>query len=141
MTNETPNEMGPEGGENRPDFGRRPAALRSRVTNGKALFVNGDGRSPWARRLRDIIDLHVIDQGGADAITEAKRSLIRRAGTITTELERIEARFATDTAKDGDFAAYTTGANALRRILESIGLDRIPRDVTPTLDQYLEAGA
>jgi hypothetical protein len=34
---------------------------RSRVTNGKQLFADAtvDGRSTWARRLRDLIDLHV----------------------------------------------------------------------------------
>lgn len=28
-------------------------AQRSRVTNGRAMFVSGDGRGPWARRRRD----------------------------------------------------------------------------------------
>jgi len=32
-----------------------------------SFFVDRlDGRGPWARRLRDIIALHVTDQGGPD---------------------------------------------------------------------------
>jgi hypothetical protein len=112
--------------------------MRSRVTNGKGLFAEGgDQRSPWARRLRDIVELHIVDQVGIDAISEARKSLIRRAGAITVELERLEAKFATGTAAKDDFATYMTGANALRRILESIGLDRIARDITPTIGEYL----
>lgn len=33
---------------------RPPPAQRSRVTNGRAMFVEGDGRGPWARRRRDL---------------------------------------------------------------------------------------
>ena len=29
-------------------------------------------------------------------------------------------------------------ANTLRRLLEAVGLHRLPKDVTPTLDQYLK---
>jgi len=116
----------------------RPSRQRSAVTNGKRLFVaGGDGCGPWARRLKDVIALHVADQGGPDAITEAKRSLIRRAGALTVELERIEAKFATLTAGENDFGAYVTGTNSLRRVLEAIGLDRVARDVTPDLRTYL----
>src|SRR5690349_19554851 len=31
---------------------------RSRITNGNALLPGVDGRSVWARRCRDVIDLH-----------------------------------------------------------------------------------
>ena len=117
---------------------RRRSRQHSAVTNGKRLFVDGgDGRGPWARRLRDVIALHVADQGGIDAISEAKCSLIRRAGALTVELERIEAKFATLTAGENDFGAYVTGTNSLRRVLEAIGLDRVARNVTPDLRTYL----
>jgi len=130
-------ECAADGLGNRSSFGRRPAMLRSKVTNGKSLFASGDGRGVWARRLRDIIELHVSDQGGADMISEARRSLIRRASAITVELERLEAKFATGEAAEHDFMTYTTGANTLRRILADIGLDRVARDITPDLPSYL----
>ena len=46
----------------------RPAALRSKVTNGKTLFADGgDMRGPWARRLRDVFELHLRDILAFDA--------------------------------------------------------------------------
>jgi len=129
---------GDGGGDIRAASVRRRSRQHSAVTNGKRLFVaDGDGRGPWARRLRDIIALHVTDQGGPDAISEAKCSLIRRAGALTVELERIEPKFATSTAGENDFGAYVTGTNSLRRVLEAIGLDRVARNVTPDLRTYL----
>jgi len=126
------------GGNIRAASVRRRSRQQSAVTNGKRLFVaDGDGRGPWARRLRDIIALHVADQGGPDTISEAKSSLIRRAGALTVELERIEAKFATGTAGENDFGAYVTGTNSLRRVLEAIGLERVARDVTPDLRTYV----
>jgi hypothetical protein len=126
------------GGDIRAAFVRRRSRQHSAVTNGKRLFVDGgDGRGPWARRLRDVIALHVADQGGIDAISEAKCSLIRRAGALTVELERIEAKFATSAAGENDFGTYVTGTNSLRRVLEAIGLHRVARDVTPDLRTYL----
>ncbi len=67
---------------------------RSRVTNGSALLPNIDGRSSWARRCRDVLALHVSDLGGDEAVSEAERSICRRAAVLTTELELLEARFA-----------------------------------------------
>lgn len=137
-----PEIAGASGGYKRAGLGLRKADGRSAVTNGKRLFVDRlDGRGPWARRLRDIIALHVTDQGGPDAISEAKCSLIRRAGALTVELERIEAKFATSTAGENDFGAYVTGTNSLRRVLEAIGLDRVARDVTPDLRTYVSGRA
>jgi hypothetical protein len=104
---------------------------RSRVTNGKALFAEGgDGRSPWARRLRDIFHLHLSDLGGDEVVSEAERSIVRRAACLTVELERIEAKFAVSEAGDQDLDLYQRTANSLRRMLESVGLQRRARDVT-----------
>src|SRR5262249_42764517 len=52
----------------------------SRSENVKTLFVhNGDLRSPWARRLLDVIELHMSDLGGAEAVSEAERATVRGA--------------------------------------------------------------
>jgi hypothetical protein len=40
---------------------QRSPAQRSAVSNGKRLFVEGDGRSPWSRRYYDLVALHVSD--------------------------------------------------------------------------------
>ncbi|MCO5157571.1 MAG: hypothetical protein M9945_12625 [Aquamicrobium sp.] len=115
---------------------------RSRVTNGSVVLPGVDGRSTWVRRLRDLVALHIIDLGGDEAISEAERSLVRRAATMTVELERMEAVFAVKGEADPkDLELYQRTAGNLRRILESLGLQRRQRDITPTLDAYLAAHA
>jgi hypothetical protein len=113
---------------------------RSRVTNGSAVLAGVDGRSTWVRRLRDLIGIHLSDLGGNDAVSEAERSIVRRAATLTVELERLEAAFAeAGEAQPDQLDLYQRTAGNLRRLLESVGLERRPRDITPTLEQYLAA--
>jgi hypothetical protein len=112
---------------------------RSAVTNGNAILPGVDGRSTWVRRLRDLVNLHLSDLGGADHVSEAERSIIRRAATLTVELERLELRFAQAGEADPvDLELYQRTANSLRRLLEAVGIQRRPRDVTPRLPDYLE---
>src|SRR6478736_3754620 len=75
---------------------------RSRVSNGSAVLPGVDGRSTWVRRLRDLIELHLNDLGGIEAVSQAQRSIVRRAATLTVELERLEARFANAGAANPD---------------------------------------
>jgi hypothetical protein len=131
-------EAAPDQAENRKPIVRGRLRQRSRVTNGTALFVDaGDGRGPWARRMKDVIDLHLADLGGPDVVSEAEASIVRRAATLTIELERLEARFSTGEALPGDLDLYQRTANSLRRLLEAVGLKRVARDVTPSLGAYL----
>ena len=121
--------------------GRSPQQ-RSAVTNGSRLLTEGDNRSSWARRMRDVIELHVSDLGGWNNVSEAEKSLLRRAATLTVELERLEARFSNSehSPRDCDLQTYQRLTNTLRRALEAVGIHRRPRDVTPpTLDSYLDS--
>jgi hypothetical protein len=108
------------------------------VSNGSSILPGVDGRSTWVRRLRDLMGLHLADLGGSDHVSEAERSIIRRAATLTVELERLELRFATAGEADPlDLELYQRTANSLRRLLEAVGIKRVPRDVTPPLKDYL----
>jgi hypothetical protein len=100
-----------------------------------------DGRSTWVRRLRDLVALHVADLGGDQNISAAEKAIIRRAAVIITELERMERAFALTEGAPGvaELEIYQRMANTMRRLLEAIGLHRRPRDVTPTLREYLAA--
>jgi hypothetical protein len=60
---------------------------------------------------------------------------------LTVELDRLEARFAVADASGDDLDLYQRTAGNLRRLLESVGLERRARDVTPTLAQYLASKA
>jgi hypothetical protein len=115
---------------------------RSKITNGKQLIAGIDGRSTWVRRLRDLIALHVNDLGGIEAVSAAERSIVQRAATLTVELERMESAFAAaGEASAQDIDLYQRTANSLRRLLESLGLQRRAKDVTPTLQTYIAARA
>jgi hypothetical protein len=128
-------------GENRSGLAGIPLKQRSAVTNGQRAFVEGgDGRGPWARRMRDIIALYTSDLGGADAISEAKKSIVRRIATVTIELERLEAKFsvAERGPRPEDLDMYQRCANTLRRLLEAVGIERRAVDVTPSLQGFLD---
>ncbi len=103
---------------------------RSAESNGSRLLPGVDGRSTWVRRCRDLIELHTSDLGGTEAISEAERSIIRRASVITTELEQLERRFAlAGQAAAQDLDLYQRTAGNLRRLLEAVGLQRRARPV------------
>jgi hypothetical protein len=117
------------------------ACLRSAVSNGSSLFLDKsiDQRGAWARRLRDLISDHVSDLGGEDMVSSAEMALVRRCAMLTLQLELLEQRFAN--SENGEATpkaldAYQRTVGALRRTLESLGLQRRQKDVT-TLSDYL----
>jgi hypothetical protein len=84
---------------------------------------------------------HVSDLGGRDLISEAEFCIVRRCALLTLELELLEARFEeAGEASLKQLEAYQRNANSLRRLLESLGLQRRQRDVGPTLGEILRAG-
>jgi hypothetical protein len=90
------------------------------------------------RRCRDLIELHTVNLGGEASLSEAENSIVRRASVLETELERMEANFAVAGAADMDtLDCYQRVSGGLRRLLETIGLERRSRDVTPSLEAYL----
>jgi hypothetical protein len=119
------------------------ATGRSRVTNGKQLFVDSTIAVDikWQRRLRDIISLHTADLGGADIVSAAESSIIRRVATETVELELLEQRFAKKGtgASSEDLDLYARISNSLGRHLDRIGLKRVARDITPPTFEDIRA--
>jgi hypothetical protein len=121
------------------------STARSRVTNArlknrvstKALWADVDGRTPWARRYRDLVALFADDAGGLETLPELKLSLIRRAAALTVECERLEGELAAGQEVDIDGLARVS--SHLRRIAESIGLNRVKHDLTPNLADLIAA--
>jgi hypothetical protein len=68
---------------------RQSTTNRSAVTNGSKLLVGIDGRSPGARRFRDLIQLYEAEIGGA--LTEVERGLIKQAAALTLRTEQLQA--------------------------------------------------
>ena len=111
-----------------------PKRQRSALTNGRRLLAGVDGRNPWICRCKDVIRAHLVDLGGEDNASAAERSIIRRCAVLTTELERLEVRFAlANEANPEDLDLYQRVANSLRRLLEAVGLQRRAKDIGPTL--------
>jgi hypothetical protein len=112
-----------------------PAAQRSAVANGSRLLDGLDGRSAPARRYRDVAIAIAVDLGGYDNLTEAQLQLVRSAAGLTVLREGLDAK-----ALNGeriDVAEYCRISNSLRRLLATVGLDRVPRDVTPPVEDYV----
>jgi hypothetical protein len=121
---------------------KKPEA-RARATNDRSIVAGVDGRLIWCRRLSDLIALYENELGSD--LPEPRRSIVRRAATLTIELERLESKFATapDGATPQQLDAYQRGANSLRRLLESNGLDRVAKpinhfDFSPEGDESLQ---
>jgi len=109
---------------------------RSRVSNGHdGVLPNVDRRSIIARRYRDIADAIMVDQAGADQCSEARKQLIRRFAAAAVLAEQLESKLAN--GEQIDIQEHATLSSTLVRLAQRIGIDRIPRDVTTSLDEYL----
>jgi hypothetical protein len=92
-----------------------------------------DMRTHGGRRFKEIVaDLvhHLNDEP-----TPLQLALIRGAAALSVWCEAQEAAQAT--GGELDIAAYSSAANTLRRLLSGLGIERRPRDVTPSLSDYL----
>jgi hypothetical protein len=113
----------------------RPKKIRSAVTNGRRSFVSdGDGRSPWMRRRRDLEMIYAEDLGGRDSLSGYQMGLVEAAATIRVELERMEARLSSGEVVDVE--VYARVASHYRRIAESLGIERKARNI-PSISEYL----
>ena len=62
--------------------------------------------------------------------SEGERSIVRRIAVLTTELERMEEKFAkADEINGQELDLYQRTAGSLRRLLESVGVQRRPRPI------------
>jgi hypothetical protein len=96
-----------------------------------------DNRSKWARRYRDLLAAHLSDLGGPDNVSEAERSIVRRASVLEVALEQLEAKFAqAGEASAEQIDLYGRTAGNLRRLLESVGLQRRAKHVTTLGDLW-----
>lgn len=112
---------------------------QSRVTTGRAIFAKADGRGPWGRRFRDLLHLHCDDLGGFSSLSECQLSLVRRMSALEIELERMEGELAE--GRDVDLDAYGRLSGHLRRIIETLGVHRVKRDIAPDIRAYVSAKA
>lgn len=128
-------------------MGRRPkvdltkARLRSALTNGKHVLQDIDHRSAEMRRLRDLLSSHVSDLGGEANISHSERLLVSRASMLSLLAEMQERGFvkANMVVKAAELDQYVRVVNTLRRLCETLGLQRRQKDITPDLQTYIRS--
>ena len=87
-----------------------------------------------------VTSYHCMPQTLAETMPSprAERQVIRRASVLGVEYENLEVQFAQqDRVEPESLELYARIANQQRRLLESVGMKRVARDVTPTLQTYL----
>jgi hypothetical protein len=117
--------------------GRPPGSPNKPYDTGKELFFERHIDSAVADRFCGLVAGIVGDLGGQDNLSHGQLQLIRRCSMISTQCEIMEAAAAE--GKPFDVIAYGQLTGHLTRALKALGLKREPRDVTPTLRDYLEA--
>jgi hypothetical protein len=117
--------------------GRPPGAPNKPYDAGRELFFERHIESAIADRFCSLVAGIVGDLGGQDNLSNAQLQLIRRSAMISTHCEMME----TGAAEGKPFDPITYGqlTGHLTRALKALGLKRQPRDVTPTLQDYLNA--
>jgi len=106
------------------------AQARSRLSNGRDVLPNVDGRIV-ARRYRDIMCAVASDQGGAERLSEARLQLVRRFSAASVLAEQMEACLAR--GEQITIQEYSLLVSTMVRVAQRIGIDRVPRDVAPSL--------
>lgn len=110
---------------------------RSRVSNGTKLAVGIDGRSPEARRFRDVIRDYEAE---FEAVSSFDRSLIRDAAFLKIKMEAMQAKHLSGEDVDSDEIVRLSGQ--LRRVLTSLrrkaqaGIPAAPLSLEEQLAQH-----
>jgi hypothetical protein len=114
---------------------------RSKVSNGTQLLPGIDGRSPDARRFRDLVASFAADLGGMGALSEAEMAIVRAAAAMTAQSERTQAAIVN--GSDVDAEQLTRLMNSQQRALRALDAMRRRRATKPkpTLRERLVAEA
>ena len=115
----------------------RKAHGRSRISNHTALLPDVNGNSRQARRFRDLVNAFIIDLGGVDLCSEIKIALARRLAAVTVKSEWLEASMIN--GEEIDTALLCQLSSTALRLSTKLGLERIARNVTPSLSDILRA--
>lgn len=98
-----------------------------------------DGRTVAAQKAKALVESIEADLGGGDRLSTAERALVVRAAVTAAIVEDMEA--AALTGANIDLAGYVALTNNLRRLLTTVGLKRVAKDVTPALSDYIAGKA
>jgi hypothetical protein len=118
---------------------RQRATARKPVDYGgktKLLTLDDlDRRTRAATRALDLQDKLISERGGTENLSALRVEVLRSVAVLSAMVEDLQARWLM--GEKTDVAVISTVINARRREAELIGLDPLPRDVSPDLRDYL----
>ena len=91
---------------------------RSKVTNGRQLFIDGDARLKVSRRFRDVLASIATDLGGVDRLSEGQKQIARRCAMLSVECEIMES--AAVAGQPFDLETYGQLTNRLGRAFSGL---------------------
>ena len=95
-----------------------------------------DRRCTAARRAQELVKSIHADLGGEAQLATGEKQIVQRAALLGCLAEDLEARWLS--GEPIDPGALCAIGNAQRRLFEAVGLRRQPRDVTPSVAEYVE---
>ena len=98
-----------------------------------------DGRTASAKRARALVQDLESDLGGSSRVSAGQRELVTRAAVIGALVQDSEARMLT--GEEVDMPGYLHAVKVQRQLLDTLGLDRRIKDVTPPLQDYIAGKA
>jgi hypothetical protein len=107
--------------------------VRTAIANGRAILEGVDGRTHVARRYRELNALISRDVSPDVDLTEAQKQLIRSAAGLVVLRERLDVKSCN--GEQIDAGEYCAVSNTLRRVLVTIGLKRVPKDINGESDE------
>jgi hypothetical protein len=126
----------PANGADKTTTGHRPdTGPKSRLLTLDDL----DRRTKAAQRAFDLHDRLVAERGGAESMSVLRYSMTRSVAVLSAMVEDQQVKWLRGERVDP--AAIATLLNARRREAEIVGIDPLPKDVTPDLKTYLDARA
>jgi hypothetical protein len=116
---------------------RRKSHGRNGVSDSRGVLLNVKRELVFAQRYREISSAIIADRGGANQCFEICLQLIRRFAGAAVLAEEMKARLAR--GEEIDVIEHALLCRTLVRVANRIGLDRITRDHTPKLADYLQS--
>ena len=114
---------------------RTSTTNRSAVTNGSKLLVGIDGRSPTARRFRDLVQAYSAEIGGD--LSQTEMAMIKAAASLSLTAEMMQADLVNGKMVNPDDLIRLS--SEARRLLDALAEKKAGKrkPSTPKLAEYL----
>jgi hypothetical protein len=116
---------------------RKRGPRPSRAVKFQALTHESiDGRLRARRKFDAIAKGIAVDLGGEDRLTTVQKHLIEGFASIAIHVNNLTARLLR--GEDVDVVEHSQAISTMVRVAGRVGIQRVAREVGPTLSQYLE---